>query len=68
MLKHVSVFNITSVEQLHVLNIAALRKAIGEKIPKYMLPTEYHREEVLKQNSSGKIDRAHYFQIINSHL
>lgn len=42
------------------LNIATLRKAIGEKIPKYMLPTEYHREEVLKQNTSGKIDRAHY--------
>lgn len=47
------------------LNIAALRKAIGEKIPKYMLPTEYHREEVLKQNTSGKIDRAHYNRKIN---
>jgi len=56
----VSVFNITSVEQLHVLNIAALRKAIGEKIPKYMLPTVYMREEKLQQNTSGKIDRAHY--------
>ena len=47
------------------LNIATLRKAIGEKIPKYMLPTEYHREEVLKQNASGKIDRAHYNKIVN---
>lgn len=47
------------------LNIAALRKAIGEKIPKYMLPTEYHREEVLKQNTSGKIDRAYYNRKVN---
>lgn len=47
------------------LNIAALRKAIGEKIPKYMLPTEYHREEVLKQNTSGKIDRAYYSRKVN---
>lgn len=47
------------------LNIAALRKAIGEKIPKYMLPTAYHREYVLKQNNSGKIDRAHYNRYIN---
>lgn len=47
------------------LNIAALRKAIGEKIPKYMLPTEYHREEVLKQNTSGKIDRAFYNKQVN---
>lgn len=48
------------------LNIAALRKAIGEKIPKYMLPTEYHREEVLKQNTSGKIDRAFYNKQVHS--
>ena len=47
------------------LNIATLRKAIGEKIPKYMLPTEYHREEVLKQNTSGKIDRAFYNKQVN---
>lgn len=47
------------------LNIAALRKVIGEKIPKYMLPTEYHREEVLKQNTSGKIDRAFYNKQVN---
>ena len=47
------------------LNIAALRKAIGEKIPKYMLPTIYVREEKLRQNTSGKIDRAHYNRIVN---
>jgi hypothetical protein len=47
------------------LNIATLRKAIGEKIPKYMLPTIYVREEKLRQNTSGKIDRAHYNRIVN---
>ena len=47
------------------LNIVALRKAIGEKIPKYMLPTVYLREETLKQNTSGKIDRAFYSKQIN---
>lgn len=48
------------------LNIAALRKAVGEKIPKYMLPTVYHREEILKQNTSGKIDRAFYNKQVNN--
>ncbi len=47
------------------LNIAALRKAIGEKIPKYMLPTVYLREDTLKQNTSGKIDRAYYNKQVN---
>ena len=47
------------------LNIAALRKAIGEKIPKYMLPTVYLKENTLKQNTSGKIDRAYYNKQIN---
>lgn len=47
------------------LNVAVLRKAIGEKIPKYMLPTVYVREETLKQNTSGKIDRAYYNKVVN---
>lgn len=48
------------------LNIATLRKTIGEKIPKYMLPTVFMREEKMHQNSSGKIDRAYYNKIVNS--
>lgn len=48
------------------LNIAALRKAIGKKIPKYMLPTVYMREEKLQQNTSGKIDRAYYNKRVNA--
>ena len=47
------------------LNIATLRKAIGEKIPKYMLPTIYIREKKLQQNTSGKIDRAYYNKQVN---
>lgn len=42
------------------LNIVELRKALSGSIPRYMLPMEYHREAVLKQNNSGKIDRAYY--------
>ena len=48
------------------LNVAVLRKAIGEKIPKYMLPTVYMRESSLRQNTSGKIDRAYYSRQVNS--
>ncbi len=46
------------------LNLATFRKAIAGSIPRYMLPVEYHREEKLKQNSSGKIDRAYYNKLI----
>ena len=30
-----------------------------------MIPTDYHREEALRQNASGKIDRSYYKQITN---
>lgn len=42
------------------LNLGEFRKELSSKIPRYMLPNEYHREEMLKQNNSGKIDRAYY--------
>lgn len=42
------------------LNMADFRTALSRSIPRYMLPNEYHREEILKQNNSGKIDRAYY--------
>lgn len=47
------------------LNMAAFRKEISTSIPKYMIPTEYHHEEILKQNGSGKIDRAFYNKLVN---
>lgn len=46
------------------LNLAEFRKALSGSIPRYMLPTEYHLEEILKQNSSGKIDRAYYNKLL----
>lgn len=47
------------------LNMGEFRKTVGTKIPRYMLPTEYHREDILKQNGSGKIDRAYYNKQVN---
>lgn len=44
------------------LDMAAFRKALSGSIPRYMLPNECRREALLKQNASGKIDRAHYNQ------
>lgn len=46
------------------LNMAEFRKALSGSIPRYMLPNEYHREDILKQNSSGKIDRTHYNKLV----
>lgn len=46
------------------LNMAEFRKALTGSIPRYMLPTEYHREDILKQNNSGKIDRAYYNKLL----
>ena len=46
------------------LDMAAFRKALSGRIPRYMLPNECHREALLKQNANGKIDRAHYHQLI----
>ncbi|MBQ9312821.1 MAG: amino acid adenylation domain-containing protein [Bacteroidales bacterium] len=46
------------------LNMAEFRKILSTKIPRYMLPTEYHREEILKQNNNGKIDRNYYNKYI----
>lgn len=47
------------------LNMGEFRKVVSTKIPRYMLPSEFHREEKLKQNGSGKIDRAYYNKQIN---
>ena len=52
-------------QSVEELNMAAFRKALSNSIPRYMLPSEYHREELLKQNGSGKIDRAYYNKQIN---
>lgn len=48
------------------LNMVAFRKSLSNCIPRYMLPSEYHREDILRQNGSGKIDRAYYNKQINN--
>lgn len=47
------------------LDKGVFRKAVANKIPRYMIPTAFYREEMLKQNSSGKIDRSYYKKLIN---
>lgn len=47
------------------LDMAELRKSVLTRIPKYMMPTVYRKEEILKQNGSGKIDRAYYNKQVN---
>lgn len=39
---------------------AEFRQGLAGRIPRYMIPTDYYREEALKQNTSGKIDRSYY--------
>lgn len=42
------------------LNLPEFQKIIMAKIPKYMIPAQYHRVDVMKQNTNGKIDRLFY--------
>ena len=37
---------------------AEFRKAIGQVLPKYMIPSEFRRLEELPRGGTGKIDRA----------
>lgn len=41
------------------------RLAIAKVLPKYMIPTAYHREALLKRNTNGKIDRLYYKELVN---
>ncbi len=47
------------------IKTAEFRKAVASKIPRYMIPAEYHWEKNMKTNSNGKIDRAFYNKQIN---
>ena len=42
------------------LTAAEFRKAIGNTLPKYMIPVVYHHLPELKRNTNGKIDRLYY--------
>lgn len=47
------------------LDLSTFRKALSINIPRYMIPSDYHRESMLKQNGSGKIDRSFYKSCVN---
>lgn len=40
--------------------VPEFRMAIGRVLPKYMVPTVYHRLDLLQRNANGKIDRLFY--------
>ena len=44
---------------------AEFRNRIGSMLPKYMLPTVYHRLDCLPRNTNGKIDRLALKQKVN---
>ncbi len=46
------------------LSSAEFRKAIGNTLPKYMIPVVYHHLPELKRNTNGKIDRLYYSKLV----
>lgn len=46
-------------------DVKELRAVLASKLPRYMIPTDYRKEIVLRQNSSGKIDRKYYKDLAN---
>ncbi len=44
------------------LSAGPIRERLGTFIPKYMLPTVFHRLEQLPRNPNGKIDRQHLLE------
>lgn len=55
-------------ESAQEFDVGVFRKRVCEMIPRYMFPTEFYKEEKLKQNGSGKIDRAYYKKLINDRV
>lgn len=45
--------------------VPQFRMEIGKVLPKYMIPTVYHRLEQLQRNTNGKIDRLYYKKEVN---
>ena len=46
------------------LTPAEFRKAIGNTLPKYMIPVVYHYLPELRRNTNGKIDRLYYNKLV----
>lgn len=51
-------------EAVQELSAADFRKAIGNTLPKYMVPVVYHHLPELKRNTNGKIDRLYYSKLV----
>ena len=51
-------------EATNELTAADFRKAIGNTLPKYMIPVVYHHLPELKRNTNGKIDRLYYSKLV----
>ena len=47
------------------LSAGEFRIAIGKELPKYMIPTVFHRLDELRRNTNGKIDRLYYNKQVN---
>ncbi len=47
-------------QSVNELTALELRKAIGSKIPHYMIPSKLVRVDQMRQNANGKIDRQFY--------
>lgn len=45
--------------------VPQFRMEISKVLPKYMIPTAYHRLEQLQRNTNGKIDRLYYKKEVN---
>ena len=48
------------------MNIADMRKALGNYIPKYMIPNVFSPMQELPRNTNGKIDRLRLKELANA--
>ena len=53
-------------EAAEEIPVPVFRKEIGRVLPKYMIPTVFHRLEQLQRNTNGKIDRLFYKNLVNA--
>lgn len=51
-------------ESENELSPAEFRKAIGNTLPKYMIPIVFIQQNELKRNPNGKIDRLYYSKLV----
>ena len=47
---------------------AALKKALGSQLPRYMVPAAYVEMDTLPRNTNGKIDRLKLTEMVNEGL